>query len=441
MSATTTAVAVASQGWWLRYSRKRSMGRAGMPGAKKGAHYSARVPFGTPAARPPGCASRARRVAAAALAWMVLGGAPLPAAPAGHPEADARKAEAELQAVKSEIERITRQVSLEQVERDRLTQELRISELSVGKLRDELSEVRSERAARAARRAALTAEQQAREAEVQRNRAALAGQLRAAYLIGRQEPLKLLLNQKDPALAGRMFAYYSYFGRARAGQLKLIEDDLQRLAQLDGALAAEDQALAQLEKQHRAQLHARTQRSHVLASLEAQSHTRAQSLERLRGQQAGLEKLLHELRTAMERFPLEGNDAFARLRGKLAWPVSGRLVARFGDARAGGVHWDGVLVATERGAPVKAVCQGRVIYADWLPGLGLLTIVDHGDGYLSLYGHNERLYKAAGEPVATGDTIAAAGDSGGSSRPELYFEIRKGGRPVDPRPWFKAPDP
>jgi len=416
-----------------------------MPGAKNGAHYSARLPFGTPAARPPGCALRARRVAAAALAWMVLGGAALPAAPAGHPEADARKAEAELQAVKSEIERITRQVSLEQVERDRLTQELRTSELSVGKLRDALSGVRSERAARAARRAALTAEQQVREAEVQRNRAALAGQLRAAYLIGRQEPLKLLLNQKDPALAGRMFAYYSYFGRARAGQIKLIEDDLQRLAQLDGELAAEDQALAQLEKQQRAQLHelehARTQRSHVLASLEAQSHTRAQSLERLRSQQAGLEKLLRELRTAMERFPLEGNDAFARLRGKLAWPVSGRLVARFGDARAGGVHWDGVLVATERGAPVKAVCQGRVIYADWLPGLGLLTIVDHGDGYLSLYGHNERLYKAAGEPVAAGEALAAAGDSGGSSRPELYFEIRKGGKPVDPRPWFRAADP
>ena len=407
-----------------------------MPGAKKGAHYSAPMPFGT---------SGARRVAAGALALMVLGSAPLPAAPAAHPETDARKAEAELQAVKAEIERITRQVSAEQVERDRLTNELRTSELSVGKLRDSLSEVRRERAERAARRAALAAEQRLREAEVQHNRAALAGQLRAAYLIGRQEPLKLLLNQKDPALAGRMFAYYSYFGRARAGQIKLIEDDMQRIAQLDGELAAEDQQLAELEKQQRAQLHAleqaRSQRTHVLASLEAQSHNRAQNLERLRSQQAGLEKLLRELRIAMERFPLEGNDAFARLRGQLAWPVSGRLVARFGEARAGGVRWDGVLVATERGAPVKAVCQGRVIYADWLPGLGLLTIVDHGDGYLSLYGHNERLYKAAGEPVAAGEPIAAAGDSGGSSRPELYFEIRKGGKPVDPRPWFRAAAP
>jgi len=407
-----------------------------MPGAKKGAHYSAPMPFGT---------SGALRVAAGALALMVLGSAALPAAPAAHPETDARKAEAELQAVKSEIERITRQVSAEQVERDRLTHELRTSELSVGKLRDSLSEVRRERAERAARRAALAAEQRVREAEVQHNRAALAGQLRAAYLIGRQEPLKLLLNQKDPTLVGRMFAYYSYFGRARAGQIKLIEDDMQRIAELDGELAAEDQQLAELEKQQRAQLHAleqaRMQRTHVLASLEAQSHTRAQNLERLRSQQAGLENLLRELRTAMERFPLEGNDAFARLRGKLAWPVSGRLVARFGDARAGGVRWDGVLVATERGAPVKAVCQGRVIYADWLPGLGLLTIVDHGDGYLSLYGHNERLYKAAGEPVAAGEPIAAAGDSGGSSRPELYFEIRKGGKPVDPRPWFRASAP
>jgi murein hydrolase activator len=154
-----------------------------------------------------------------------------------------------------------------------------------------------------------------------------------------------------------------------------------------------------------------------------------------------LEKLLRELRAAMERYPVEGNDAFAHLRGKLAWPVSGRVVARFGETRAGGVKWDGVLVATERGAPVRAIYQGRVIYADWLPGLGLLTIVDHGDGYMSLYGHNERLYKAVGDRVAAGDPIASAGDSGGSAKPELYFEIRKGGKPVDPRPWFKAGAP
>jgi len=381
-----------------------------------------------------------------ALLALLCGSPPPAAAPqAPHPEADARKAEEQLQAVKSEIERVTREIGESQVERDRLTRELRSAELSVGKARDNLADVRRERSAGAARRAALDAERREREQEVENNRAALAGQLRAAYLIGRQEPLKLLLNQQDPALAGRMFVYYSYFGRARAGQIHLIDADVRRLAELDTELAEEDERLAELEKQQRAQLldleQAREKRSIVLANLEVQSRGRVQNLERLRSQQAGLEKLVRELRAAMERFPVEGNDAFTRLRGKLAWPVSGQLLARFGEARAGGVQWDGVLVATERGAPVKAVCQGRVIYADWLPGLGLLTIVDHGDGYLSLYGHNERLYKAAGEHVEAGDTIAAAGDSGGSPRPELYFEIRKAGRPVDPRPWFKVPEP
>jgi septal ring factor EnvC (AmiA/AmiB activator) len=183
------------------------------------------------------------------------------------------------------------------------------------------------------------------------------------------------------------------------------------------------------------------ERSQVLASLTTESRSRAKNLERLRKQQSGLEKLLRELKQAMQKFPVDSNTAFGRLRGKLAWPVAGRLVARFGESRASGLKWDGVLVATERGASVRAVSQGRVVYADWLPGLGLLTIIDHGDGYLSLYGHNERLYKSAGERVSAGDPIAAAGDSGGRNRPELYFEIRKAGRPIDPRPWFDKSQP
>ena len=364
---------------------------------------------------------------------------------ASRTESQAKQAESELQSVKSEIDRITRQVSGEQVERDRLTRELRSAEVSVGKARESLESVRHERADRAARRAALAAEKRDAQATIAKGRAALAGQLRAAYLTGHGEPLKLLLNQKDPARAGRMFVYYSYFGRERAEEIHTIEASVTRLDELDTELSAQDQKLAELEKQQRTQLvaveQARSRRTVVLANLEAESHTRAQSLEKLRSQQAGLERLLHELREAMARYPVDTNSAFGQLRGKLAWPVSGHVVARFGDTRAGGVKWDGVLVATERGAPVKAVYQGRVIYADWLPGLGLLTIVDHGDGYMSLYGHNERLYKAVGERVAAGDAIASAGDSGGSSRPELYFEIRKGGKPVDPRPWFKAGQP
>jgi len=416
-------------------------------GRKKGAHYSApgrRLIAGLPGARNWRARPGPWLALAAAVALGLLTGRPLPAAPA-QPESDARKAEADLQAVKSEIDRVTRQISNDQVERDRLTRDLRTAELSVSKAREGLDAVRRARAERAARRATLAATRRAREADLASNRSALAGQLRVAYRTGREEPLKLLLNQKDPERAGRMFVYYTYFGKARADQINLIESDVQAIAQLDSALEAEDAQLAELEKQQRAQLadleQARTRRSGVLASLTAESNSRAQSLERLKSQRAGLEKLLRELRRAMEKFPVDSNDAFARLRGKLAWPVAGRLVARYGEQRAGGVKWDGVLVATERGAPVRAVYGGRVIYADWLPGLGLLTIVDHGEGYMSLYGHNERLYKAAGERVNPGDTLASAGDSGGSSRPELYFEIRKGGKAVDPRPWFKAGEP
>jgi len=366
--------------------------------------------------------------------------------PAAKPQsADTQKTEAELQAVKSEIERVTRQVSNDEVEKTRLTKELRSAELSVSRAREGLDDLRRQRSEAAAHRAALAAEKKQREGDIAEERESLAGQLRAAYMIGREEPLKLLLNQKDPAVAGRMFVYYSYFGHARAEQIHRSEENVSALEQLDRQLEAQDAHLAELEKAQRAQLtgmeQARSQRTLVLANLQAESHTRTENLERLRSQQSGLEKLLKELRAALEKFPVDTHSPFGGLRGRLAWPVTGKVVARFGETRVGGVKWDGVLVATERGTPVRAVYQGRVIYADWLPGLGLLTIVDHGDGYISLYGHNERLYKAVGEQVAAGDAIAEAGDSGGTTRPELYFEIRKGGRPVDPRPWFKASEP
>ncbi len=139
--------------------------------------------------------------------------------------------------------------------------------------------------------------------------------------------------------------------------------------------------------------------------------------------------------------PPDNASAFGRLRGRLDWPVAGHVVAGFDSARAANVRWEGVVIATEPSAPVRAVAAGRVIYADWLPGLGRLVIVDHGEEYLSLYGYNDELHKTAGDLVAAGDVIAAAGDSGGRPEPELFFEIRRAGRPVDPQQWFRQPKP
>ena len=363
-------------------------------------------------------------------------------------ESNPAKAEAELKAVRSQIDKVRAEMDREAGRRDKLTREIEDTEKTVSGARGELDKLRRERAVHTARRAELAGRRRAEEAALGDRREALAGQIRAASMIGQQEPLKLLLNQRDPAETGRMLTYYQYFGRARAGQIAAINAHLAELSTLDTALAEEEGRLIALEEQQRGELSklqsARERRGRALVTLEAESKNRAKELERLKDQQGGLEKLVRELRRALERidkFPTDSKDAFAKLRGKLAWPVAGRLVASFGQTRAGGVKWDGVLVSGAQGTAVHAVYHGRVVYADWLSGLGLLTIIDHGDGYLSLYGHNERLYKEVGERVTAGDTIATVGDSGGRSTPALYFEIRRAGKPIDPRPWFKSAAP
>lgn len=359
--------------------------------------------------------------------------------------AERTRAEADLKAVQSQIEKVRQQVRKNAVERDRLARDLANAEGSLTRTRTELERLRQERGAREQARAKLAAERRQHEARLARSREALAAQVRAAYQTGPREPLKLLLNQQDPGQIGRTFAYYGYFGRARAAQLDTINAEIAKIDEDDSKIAAEDEELKRLEGARKAQLEdledARRQRSKVLAELTAEGRDREQSLKRLQNQQAALEKLLKDLDRALQDFPVDSNDAFAKLRGQLAWPVPGKLAARFGEVRAGGVKWNGLLVATERGTPVRAIYHGRVAYADVLPGLGLLLIVDHGNGYLSLYGHNDRLYKAAGAEVKAGETIAAAGDTGGRAQTELYFEIRRAGKPVDPAPWFKTRTP
>jgi murein hydrolase activator len=377
--------------------------------------------------------------------WAALTALLLTIGPSLGTAQDAKKTEAELKALKSEIEKVSSQVRNDKAASTRLARELRNAEMSVSEVRRSLDELRSRRAENARKRADLAEEKRKHHADLAKERESLAGQLRAAYLTGSEEPLKLLLNQKDPSRAGRMFAYYSYFGRARAETIDRINMSLTEIDRLDQDMAATDERLAAIEAERKAELgkldSARAQRGKVLASLQVEAKERAQSLDRMKREQGALEKLLRELKRAIERFPPDNNTEFGRLRGKLAWPIQGKLVARYGENRGGTLRWDGVLLSVERGAAVRAVYSGRVVYADWLQGLGLLIIVDHGDGYWSLYGHNDRLYKAVGERVSSGDPIAAAGDSGGRSQPELYFEIRKGGKPVDPAPWFRAARP
>jgi septal ring factor EnvC (AmiA/AmiB activator) len=373
------------------------------------------------------------------VALMLAPSGPLDAAAQG-------KTEAELRSLREKINRVTQQVSRDALERDRLSGSLRAAELSLGQARGDLGRANREYADRSARRGALAQNRMQQQQALGNERAALAAQLRVAYMIGREEPLKLLLNQQDPLHSGRLFAYYGYFGRARADQIAQIQAHMQRLDELDVELEQQQSELANLKAAQQQQLQqlerARNDRQQVLASLTAAARTREQSLARLKSQQADLEGLLKELNRSLKSVaPPDNATAFGRSRGQLPWPVAGHVTAQYGETRASGVKWEGVVIATDRDAPVKAVSAGRVVYADWLPGLGLLVIIDHGEGYLSLYGHNDRLLKATGESVAAGEAIAAAGDTGGRAAPELYFEIRRGGKPVNPGPWFKARSP
>jgi len=381
-----------------------------------------------------------RSVAVLALAAAAL--LALPAvAPAERKPTPAQK-EAELGRVRDRIEKVRKAVNADLEKRDQLSTQLRDAELGVQTARRSLDEIRAQRIAAEARLRELGREQAAREADLDAERDALAGELRAAYVNGREEQLKLLLNQEDPATLGRMLAYYGYFGRARAGRIAGIRDKLEHLALVRERIAAETDRLRELESRQEGEMRAlrsaKESRARAVVAIETQIRERGGELRRLEGQARSLEKLIADLRKALQNVPVAKQAPFEGLRGKLPWPVQqGKVLARFGQPRAGGsMRWQGMLLGTERGARVRAPFAGRVVYADWLPGMGLMVVLDHGKGYLSLYGHNEELFRKVGEDVAAGEVIAAVGDSGGSKEPALYFEVRRGREPVNPENWL-----
>jgi septal ring factor EnvC (AmiA/AmiB activator) len=391
--------------------------------------------------------TRAGRLLLAGLATFVVlapldpGWRATAAEPKAAKQTPAQK-EAELRKVRERLERARKEVGADVQKRDKLSAELRKAELGVAGARKRLDEARGQRISAEGRLRDLQREQATRRAQLEAERGALAGELRAAYVSGQQEQLKLLLNQQDPAGVGRVLAYYGYFGRARAERIGAIRDKLAHLALLEEKIVAETERLRGIEAdQERAVENlrgAQQQRGRVVASLDAQIKGRGDEIRRLQREAGSLEKLVAELRKALSREPVAAKAPFESLRGKLPWPVQqGKVLARYGQPRSGGpLKWQGMLIGTERGARVRAPFAGRVAYADWLPGMGLMVVVDHGKGYLSLYGHNEELFKSVGDAVSAGEVISSVGDSGGKAQPALYFEVRRGRDPVNPETWL-----
>lgn len=355
-------------------------------------------------------------------------------------QAQVRAKETELKQVKSRIESIRKAIHAEAVRRDALAGQLKKADLDIQSAREQLAAVRDRRNAAERRVAELQKEQTETRGKIDEQRGALAGELTAAYMNGRQEQLKLLLNQGDPGQLGRMMAYYGYFGRARAERITSIGEHLAHLELLTERIGAEAARLKTLEQEQERNVQAlagaRSRRAQTLAQVQSTLKTRNDELAKLRRDALALEKLVEELRRAIEEFPELAERPFQQVKGKLPWPVKGSLLARFGQLRSGGpLKWQGLVIAAARGTQIRAPYYGRVVYADWLPGMGLLVVLDHGGGYMSLYGHNEQVYRRVGDRVVPGDPIGAVGDAA-VGRPGLYLEIRKGKQALNPQEWL-----
>lgn len=352
--------------------------------------------------------------------------------------------EAELKRVRARIESIRKNIVAEAERRDSLAASLKDAELEIQSARERLSDIKAQRAAAEEKLRSLRTEMADTEKKIADERDALAGELRVAYMNGRQEQIKLLLNQGDPAQLGRVMVYYGYFGQARAERITDIKEHLAHLDLLGETIAAEAERLQAIEENNTEQVKslasARDRRKTTLAQVQSKIKTRNDELAVLERDARSLEKLVEQLRRAIEEFPELTEQPLQRVKGKLPWPVKGKPLARYGQLRAGGpLKWQGLVIGADRGTQVRAPFYGRVVYADWLPGLGLLIVLDHGGGYMSLYGYNEQLYRRVGDRVVPGDPLSAVGDAAGFGRAGLYLEIRKGREAIDPATWLAKP--
>jgi septal ring factor EnvC (AmiA/AmiB activator) len=348
--------------------------------------------------------------------------------------------EQELEEVRERISDLKKSMDRSARDRDKLTDDLQKAEVAIADKRLRLKDIERERAYSGKRLAELDAAIAEREAELALESDHLSAQVRAAYMSGSQEKIKLLLNQRDPAMLGRMMAYYRYFNDYRADNIGAVTAKIRELAEMHSEVAAEEARLGDLARTRSAELEklasAQQERQTLLASLKDRLAAEGREIERLAAQEKDLARLIAELTSILSDYPITSEEPFSEHRGRLTWPVPGTLLRDFGQPRVGGeLKWNGVVLAAPRGREVRSVYHGRVAFADWLAGMGLLVIVDHGEGYMTLYGYNETILKNAGDWVAPGDVIATVGDSGGQTETGLYFEIRRGTQPLNPRRW------
>ncbi len=379
----------------------------------------------------------------------------------------------ELNQVESKIQQVGADLKSLSAEKSVLIDRLKQIEKQYSELANKLIAIKAEVKQQEENLLALRSKISATQKDIRVQRQGLEGLIKSAYAIGDRQGLQLILNQRDPSLTSRMLMYHSYISKARLQKMLAIKEEFNALQQMEAQKDTESQLLLRtLEKkqQETNDMQAlKNQREKLLTQLETDYQSKNRQMERLVQDKKKLENLVASLQktddnastehspiaeTSLNRLrqpkadqdtPVKqqkihkeilSNTTFADLQGQLPWPVQGAITERFGSRRYE-TTWDGIVISAREGADIHAVAPGRVVYADWLRGYGLMLIVDHGKGYMSLYAFNQSLQKNVGEQVRSGETLASVGRSGGRSQAALYFGIRKKGKPVDPEQWCR----
>jgi murein hydrolase activator len=352
--------------------------------------------------------------------------------------------EAELAQLQATIEKVKAEIASTRLRRGETANQLQLQEVEILRVRTALQETSAGITALETELAELQARSGELEASRQEQQALIADYLLAARAAGKGSSLKLLLNQDDPTLGSRMLRYYQYLGSARSERLLVFRTSLAELNEVSTNIRHRSDEISsrqqRLEEEETSLALQVARRQTLLEELDKQLGNRGEELAKLEQQRREVEVLLEELHNSINLLGSGDADTpFAERRGQLPWPVEGTVRNAFGSRHAlGDLTWEGMTLETAAGTPVRAIYAGRIVFADWLGNSGLLLIIDHGDGFMSLYAHNQELYKLEGDWVAAGEQVATVGNSGGQRVPALYFEIRRNGKAENPVQWCVA---
>jgi len=351
------------------------------------------------------------------------------------------KQQARLDDLKRSITSLEKKLIASDKEKNSLQSDLKKVEIEASQINRNLRQLRKKISGVEKKLSSLDKQEVELQNDIALQSGAIVDQISAAYKLGNQEPIKLLLNQEDPQKVARVFKYYGYFLQARTEKIQRYMADVDKLAEVIEDINSQKLELtksrAELESGQKKLSGRVKKRSGTLSKLQASRRTDKKKLGSLQKERGKLEEILSAVEEAVIDMKLPKNyQPFVSRKGKLKWPLKGRVAHNYGSPRSGELRWEGWLISAKAGAAVNAVHNGRVVFSNYLRGFGLLIILDHGDGYMTLYAHNQELLKDTGDWVQSSETVARAGDTGGLSKPALYFEIRKQGKPADPKSWL-----